>query len=231
MTIEMADRLITLRRARGLSQRDVAHHLGVSRQAVSKWEQADSSPDTDNLIALLQLYGVSWGEFMRQEPSATVPHPTAPCSPPDPNFSFAEEETPEERAIALAAFCEEQEKLYERGKRIVRTVIVIEAIFTALSLFGDGNPLSLILSIVVLVCLWKGKPWARWFYVVSCGLRAFSSVLLLSGLLGEAATAGGIVYLLAALIALMLLYYAATCVLFFRSRAVEEYLYAQHTDR
>ena len=231
MTIEMADRLVALRRARGLSQSDVARQLGVSRQAVSKWEQADSSPDTDNLIALLSLYGVTWEEFLGQEAPATPSQSAAPHTPPEPNFSFAEEETPEEREVAFAAYLEEREKLYGRGKRIVRTVIVIEAVFTALSLFWDSNLLSLILSVVVLVCLWKGKPWARWLFVVECGFGAFASVLFLLTLLGEAATVGGIVYLFAALLGLLTLYHVATCMLFFRSRAVEEYLYAQYTDQ
>lgn len=59
MNIEIANRLVELRRAHSLSQEDLAAKLGVSRQAVSKWERAESSPDTDNLIALAQLYGVS----------------------------------------------------------------------------------------------------------------------------------------------------------------------------
>lgn len=59
MTLENAARLAEMRRAHGLSQEELAERLGVSRQAVSKWERAESSPDTDNLIALAQLYGVS----------------------------------------------------------------------------------------------------------------------------------------------------------------------------
>lgn len=59
MTIENANRLAEMRRAHGLSQEELAEKLNISRQAVSKWERAESSPDTDNLIALAQLYGVS----------------------------------------------------------------------------------------------------------------------------------------------------------------------------
>jgi len=59
MTIENANRLAEMRRAHGYSQEELAEKLNVSRQAVSKWERAESSPDTDNLIALAQLYGVS----------------------------------------------------------------------------------------------------------------------------------------------------------------------------
>ena len=42
----------------GMTQEFVAHELGVSRQAVSKWEKGTSDPSTHNLIALAELYGV-----------------------------------------------------------------------------------------------------------------------------------------------------------------------------
>ena len=64
MNIEIADRLVALRRAHGYSQEELATRLGVSRQAVSKWERAESSPDTDNLIALARLYSVSLDELL-----------------------------------------------------------------------------------------------------------------------------------------------------------------------
>lgn len=59
MNIEVANRLVTLRKKFGYSQEDLAQQLGISRQAISKWERAESSPDTDNLIALSKLYNVS----------------------------------------------------------------------------------------------------------------------------------------------------------------------------
>ncbi len=63
MTLEIAERLIKLRKQHGLSQEELADQLGVSRQAVSKWERAESSPDTDNLIALAKLYNISLDEL------------------------------------------------------------------------------------------------------------------------------------------------------------------------
>ena len=59
MNIEIASRLVKLRKEKGLSQEDLADKLGISRQAVSKWERAEASPDTDNLILLARLYDVS----------------------------------------------------------------------------------------------------------------------------------------------------------------------------
>ena len=67
MTIETANRLYELRKKKGLSQEELAEKLGVSRQAVSKWERSESSPDTDNLIALAQLYGLSLDELIYGE--------------------------------------------------------------------------------------------------------------------------------------------------------------------
>lgn len=64
MTLEIAIRLQKLRRKNGYSQEELANKLGVSRQAVSKWERAEASPDTDNLISLARLYGISVDELL-----------------------------------------------------------------------------------------------------------------------------------------------------------------------
>ena len=67
MDLAMAQRLVDRRKAAGLSQEALAAQLGVSRQAVSKWERSESSPDTDNLIALAALYGASLDELLYGE--------------------------------------------------------------------------------------------------------------------------------------------------------------------
>lgn len=67
MDLAMAQRLVDRRKAAGLSQEALAAQLGVSRQAVSKWERSESSPDTDKLIALAALYGVSLDELLYGE--------------------------------------------------------------------------------------------------------------------------------------------------------------------
>ena len=66
MNIEIANRLVELRRAHGYSQEELAGRLGVSRQAVSKWENGTSDPSTVNLLALAKLYGVSADELLRE---------------------------------------------------------------------------------------------------------------------------------------------------------------------
>ena len=49
-----------------MTQEFVAESLGVSRQAVSKWESGTSDPSTSNLLALAKLFGVSAEELLRQ---------------------------------------------------------------------------------------------------------------------------------------------------------------------
>ncbi|MCD7800856.1 MAG: helix-turn-helix domain-containing protein [Ruminococcus sp.] len=64
MTIETANKLLTLRKQHNLSQEGLAEKLGISRQAVSKWERGEASPDTDNLIQLAKLYNISLDELL-----------------------------------------------------------------------------------------------------------------------------------------------------------------------
>ena len=73
MNIEIANRLVQLRKQHGYSQEELAAKLGLSRQAVSKWERAEASPDTDNLIMLSRVYGVSLDELLKTD--EPIPEP------------------------------------------------------------------------------------------------------------------------------------------------------------
>lgn len=96
MTLETANRLVQLRKAHDLSQEELAERLCVSRQAVSKWERAESSPDTDNLIALARLYGITLDELISGTGTAT---PVTPGSADDPlpNGSYFEHKAQQEQ--------------------------------------------------------------------------------------------------------------------------------------
>ena len=66
----LAQTLKEHRLVKNMTQEFVAETLGVSRQAVSKWESGASDPSTANLIALARLYGVTAEELLRgKEPS------------------------------------------------------------------------------------------------------------------------------------------------------------------
>ena len=60
------ENLIRARKARGMTQEELAARLSISRQAVSKWETGTADPSTSNLLALAKLFGVSAEELLRQ---------------------------------------------------------------------------------------------------------------------------------------------------------------------
>lgn len=70
-TTQLADRLLDLRRKAGYSQEQLADLLGVSRQAISKWEGAQGRPEVDNVVKLAQIYRVSTDFILTG--SASVP--------------------------------------------------------------------------------------------------------------------------------------------------------------
>lgn len=80
MSMEIAQRLADMRREKGFSQEELANQLGLSRQAISKWERGESAPDMANLIALADLYDVTLDELIRGEAPAS-----APTAEPDAN--------------------------------------------------------------------------------------------------------------------------------------------------
>ena len=53
------EKLVELRKSKGLSQDEFAHKIGVSRQTVSKWELAQSYPDFQRLVLLADYFGIS----------------------------------------------------------------------------------------------------------------------------------------------------------------------------
>ncbi len=70
---KLGNKLYELRKKAGLSQEELAEKLNVSRQAVSKWECGESLPDTNNLITISKLYGVSLDELVGNEPTKEEP--------------------------------------------------------------------------------------------------------------------------------------------------------------
>lgn len=65
--MNFADKLIELRRGKGWSQEELAEKMNVSRQAVTKWEGAQSLPDTEKLIKLSALFDVSVDCLLKDE--------------------------------------------------------------------------------------------------------------------------------------------------------------------
>lgn len=62
--MEFNNRLYELRKKRGLSQEDAANKLNVTRQTFSKWENGDSTPDMEKLMAISDLFDISMDELI-----------------------------------------------------------------------------------------------------------------------------------------------------------------------
>lgn len=67
--MELAERLQKLRKEKGYSQEELGDVLGISRQAISKWESGQSFPDINNLLKLSDIYGVTTDFLLKGEDS------------------------------------------------------------------------------------------------------------------------------------------------------------------
>ena len=65
--MNLGEKLFKLRKAKNLTQDDVAENLNVTRQTVSKWETNQSTPDFDKILPLCELYGTSPNELLKDE--------------------------------------------------------------------------------------------------------------------------------------------------------------------
>lgn len=63
----LGTRIAALRRERGLSQEALGELVGVSRQAVSKWESDSALPDVNNCVALSRAFGITLAQLLELE--------------------------------------------------------------------------------------------------------------------------------------------------------------------
>ncbi|MES9664330.1 transcriptional regulator [Bacillus cereus] len=63
--MSLGQQLKKLRESKGFSQEDVAKKIGITRQAVYKWENDKSCPDIENLILLSEMYNVTLDELIK----------------------------------------------------------------------------------------------------------------------------------------------------------------------
>ena len=76
MTI--GEKIALRRRSAGLSQEALAGQLGVSRQAVSRWETNESLPDTEKILQLCRIFGVSADDLLLDKPPESAPFSRPP---------------------------------------------------------------------------------------------------------------------------------------------------------
>jgi|LSQX01.3.fsa_nt_gb transcriptional regulator with XRE-family HTH domain len=79
--MKFQDKLQILRKQKGISQEKLAEKIGVSRQAVAKWEVGQSYPDMDNLILLSELFRTSIDRLVKDYEDENCTYDSAPTSP------------------------------------------------------------------------------------------------------------------------------------------------------
>ena len=79
MYMILADKIIDLRKKAGMSQEELAEKLGVSRQSISKWEGAQSTPDLNRILQLSEIFNVSTDYLLKD--TVELPADPAPVAP------------------------------------------------------------------------------------------------------------------------------------------------------
>ncbi len=72
------DNLIQLRKYNRLTQEQLSEKIGVTRQAIAKWEAGDTVPDLDKCKALAEIFGVSLDDLANYEPEKNMNLPIPP---------------------------------------------------------------------------------------------------------------------------------------------------------
>lgn len=73
--MKLSEKIVNLRKARNISQEELAEQLGVSRQAVSRWEVGSALPDASNILQLSKLFGVSADYLLNDDYKGEAPAP------------------------------------------------------------------------------------------------------------------------------------------------------------
>ncbi|MCL2421040.1 MAG: helix-turn-helix domain-containing protein [Defluviitaleaceae bacterium] len=72
----LAEKIQILRKQKGISQEDLAEQMNITRQAVSKWEQGESTPDVENIIRLSEILSVSTDYLLKDHTAEAAAHRT-----------------------------------------------------------------------------------------------------------------------------------------------------------
>lgn len=57
--MKLADKIVGLRKSKGMSQEELAEKLNISRQAISRWEMGSAMPEAKNTLQITKLFGVT----------------------------------------------------------------------------------------------------------------------------------------------------------------------------
>ena len=145
--MKLSVKIIALRKRMGWSQEDLAEHLGVSRQSVSKWESGASVPELERIIQLSDLFGLSADELIRND---------APLNPPrhepEPEIDRDHPILTLEDAYAYLAQC--QDFAHDAGLGVAACVLSPAPLLALIGLFGEGFGSAVGVPMLLLLVAW-----------------------------------------------------------------------------
>lgn len=163
----LGENIRALRKARGLSQQELAERLHVVRQTVSKWEQGLSVPDADMLVRLAECLEVSVEELL----GAPKPENTAPLEP---------QAVLGDKLSALTGQLAEQNRRRRRFWKWVAIaagicgLLLLPQLVLTLLMLGYGLPANSSIGIIggadgpTAIFITAGFPWGLLFAILGC---------------------------------------------------------------
>jgi len=97
--VTLGEKIQALRKQRNISQEQLADHMSVTRQAVSKWELGESIPDVENIVWLSGILDVTTDYLLKDAPTPLSTSQTATTWPPKNQESFDDDEYEDEDGI------------------------------------------------------------------------------------------------------------------------------------
>lgn len=142
--MNVPERIQELRKQKGISQEELANELGVSRQAVSKWESGQSFPELDNIVALSDYFGVSADHILKgTEPAVQEPvKQTVAALKPKRNFNDIMEYWVQKKNAADEQ--EEKEVIFQlamtqrQKSALAMTILVCSAAISVIGAYALG---------------------------------------------------------------------------------------------
>lgn len=162
----LAEKIMEERKKNGWSQEELAEKLSVSRQAVSKWESAQSIPDLQRVIQLSEIFGVSTDYLLKDE--CETPQPIEGVEPSDKDFPLKKVSVEDAND-----FMEVRKKNAPKIAAAVAACIVSPSVLIFLAGLSEaqiGNISEGVAASVGLVCL-LGFVAAAVFTFIFCGMQ------------------------------------------------------------
>ena len=161
--MNVPERIQELRKSKGISQEELANELGISRQAVSKWESGQSSPELDNIVALSEYFGVSADHILKGTPQTAEAPPPAPPEPSQPRKGLndllrlyaerknAENESEEKEVLFQLAITQKQKSVLSTALFACSAAVSVLGAFLLGMSFNSSNSDAWIFSLYVML--------------------------------------------------------------------------------